>query len=245
MREFGLIGYPLTHSSSKKIFEAKFERENLFDCRFHLFPIKDASEIFSLINTYIYLKGLAITIPHKQAVIPLLDDISGEAKQIGAVNCIKIRDGKLSGFNTDVIGFEKSFLPLLPPGSNKALVLGTGGASKAVQFVLQKMKIDYLLVSRNTHNETTINYTDLTEDLIQKYPVIVNATPSGMTPSDHEFPSIPYQFLTKENYLYDLVYKPAKTLFLAKGEEQGAIIKNGEEMLQIQAEENWRIWNSF
>lgn len=243
MREFGLIGFPLIHSSSKRIFEEKFAAENLYDCRFHLFPLKDVAEIFTILNTYIYLKGFAVTIPHKQAVIPLLDDISAEAEAIGAVNCIKIRDGRLSGFNTDVVGFERSFIPLLPSGARSALVLGTGGASKAVQFVLRKLNIEFLLVSRGKQDEKTIQYKDLTEEYLSKYPVIINASPVGMSPSENEAPDIPYEFLNSDNYLYDLVYKPEKTLFLQKGEVQGAVIKNGEEMLEIQAEENWRIWN--
>lgn len=245
MREYGLIGYPLTHSSSKKIFDEKFEQENLFDCRFHLFPIKDVAEVFSLLNTFIYLKGLAVTIPYKETVIPLLDDISGEAKIIGAVNCIKINNGKLSGFNTDVVGFEKSFAPLIPAQAKKALILGTGGAAKAVEFVLQKLHINYLLVSRSKTNHNTIRYSDLTQEHITDYSIIINASPCGMSPQKNDAPPIPYEYLSADNYLYDLVYKPAKTLFLQKGEERGAVIKNGEDMLLIQAEENWRIWNAF
>lgn len=243
MREFGLIGYPLTHSSSKIFFEEKFERENLYDCRFHVFPLRNVNEIFSLINTFIYLKGFAITIPHKQTIIPLLDEITAEAKEIGAVNCVKIINGKLFGSNTDVFGFERSFLPRLPAGANKALVLGTGGAAKAVEYILKKNEIDYLLVSRTIQNENTITYKDLSQKYMQEYPVIINASPIGMSPKDLEYPPIPYNFLTPANYLYDLVYKPVKTVFLQKGEMQGSIIKNGEEMLALQAEENWRIWN--
>ncbi len=243
MREFGLIGYPLSHSSSKKYFEEKFERENLYDCRFHVFPLKNVEEIFPLINTFIYLKGFAVTIPHKQTIIPLLDEISAEAKVIGAVNCVKINNGRLSGYNTDVIGFERSFLPLVPAAANKALILGTGGAANAVEYILKKSKIDYLLVSRTIQNENTITYKDLSQKYLQEYPVIINASPMGMSPNDLEYPPIPYNFLTAANFLYDLVYKPAKTVFLQKGEEQGSLIKNGEEMLALQAEENWRIWN--
>ncbi len=173
----------------------------------------------------------------------MLDEISVQAKEIGAVNCVKITNGKLSGYNTDVFGFEKSFLPLLPAGTKKALVLGTGGAAKAVEFILKKNEIDYLLVSRTKQNENTILYEDISQTYLQEYPVIINASPIGMSPNDLEYPPIPYTFLTPTNYLYDLVYKPVKTIFLQKGEMQGSIIKNGEEMLALQAEENWRIWN--
>lgn len=190
------------------------------------------------------LKGFAVTIPYKEQVLQYVDLLSEEVKQIGAANCIKIRKGKLTAYNTDIIGFERSFLRKLEPGHKKALVLGTGGASKAVQYVLNKSGIDFLVVSRNVNKGTGfIQYEQITETLIQEYNIIINSTPLGMSPHNNTCPEIPYSLLTTRHYLYDLVYEPAKTLFLQKGEQQGAVIENGFEMLIIQAEENWRIWN--
>jgi shikimate dehydrogenase len=241
---YGLIGYPLGHSFSKKYFTNKFEKENLEDCFFELFPLENILEFPSLIDAYPTLHGLAVTIPYKESVIPFLDHLNYKARQIGAVNCITIRSGVLTGYNTDVIGFEKSFTPLLQPQHTKALVLGTGGASKAVQYVLKALKLPFKIVSRVADNRSDIiAYTDLTNQLIQEYPIIINCSPVGMGNLQEAKPALPYQYLTPGHYLYDLIYQPEETLFLQEGKLKGATIKNGYEMLVLQAEENWKIWN--
>ncbi|MEO7263842.1 MAG: shikimate dehydrogenase [Ferruginibacter sp.] len=244
MNLYGLIGYPLGHSFSKKYFTQKFEKEGLRDNFFELFPIKDIEEFTGLIQSHPALKGLAVTIPYKQSVIPFLQSVSDEAMQIGAVNCIKILPGECIGYNTDVLGFEKSFFSLLKPQHNKALIFGSGGASKAVQFVLNKMMIPFLLVSRTQVSTNTINYSDLDEATLQEYTIIINTSPIGMTPNENEMPAIPYQFIGSQHLLFDLIYQPSETKFLAEGRSRGAAVKNGLDMLIIQAEENWKIWNS-
>ena len=244
MRLFGLIGFPLGHSFSKKYFEEKFLTEDEHDCKFELFPLEDIVEAEYLFkNTNLH--GLAVTIPYKETVIPFLTNTTTAAKEIGAVNCIKINDKNRIGYNTDVVGFEKSFTPLLKPHHSKALVLGTGGASKAVQFVLKKLNIDFALVSRNSNAEKNIiSYNEIDERMMEDYSIIINCTPLGMSPNEEELPNIPYQFITPNHLLYDLIYKPAKTMFLKEGEKRGATIKNGFEMLVLQAEENWKIWTT-
>lgn len=244
MKQYGLIGYPLGHSFSKKYFEEKFIAENIADASFQLFPIEKITAFEKIITDNKNLKGLAVTIPHKQAVMPYLNTISDEAKAIGAVNCIQVKNGITTGYNTDVIGFEQSFTPLLQAHHTQALVLGTGGASKAVQFVLKKLCIPFTLVSR-TKNETEniISYEAINQKITEQFSIIINTTPLGMTPNEDASPNIPYNILTTKHLLYDLIYKPAKTQFLQKGEEQGCTIKNGFEMLILQAEENWKIWN--
>ena len=243
IKQFGLIGYPLGHSFSKNYFEEKFAKENLQGCSFELFPIEKVETFIEIISNNKNLQGLAVTIPHKEAVMPLLTEISDAAKAIGAVNCLKIIEGKTIGYNTDVIGFEKSLLPLLQPHNTKALVLGTGGASKAVQYVLKKLGILFLLVSRNKTDDT-ITYENISTEIIQTHTLIINTTPLGMSPNEQGFADIAYHLLSPKHLLYDLVYKPEKTLFLQKGEEQGCVIKNGFEMLILQAEENWEIWTA-
>jgi shikimate dehydrogenase len=243
MKLYGLIGYPLGHSFSKKYFEEKFVKENLQDCSFELFPIEEIETFTDIIATQKKLQGLAVTIPHKQAVMPLLTQMSDEAKAVGAVNCIKIIEGKTIGYNTDVIGFEKSLLPLLQHHHTKALVLGTGGASKAVQYILKKIGIPFFLVSR-TKTDKTITYENISAEIIQTHALIINTTPLGMTPNEEGFADIPYHLITSKHLLYDLIYKPEKTMFLQKGESQGCNIKNGFEMLILQAEENWKIWTA-
>jgi shikimate dehydrogenase len=245
MKLFGLIGYPLGHSFSKKYFDKKFVEENLNDCSFELFPIKQINEFQKLVADNSILKGLAVTIPYKQSVLPFIHYVTVAAKDIGAVNCIKFTDGNLTGHNTDVVGFEKSLVPLLKPHHSKALVLGTGGSSKAVQYVLKQLKIDFLLVSRDKSNiPNCITYDDIDEKIIIEYTIIINCSPVGMTPNEHVAPAIPYNLLLANHLLYDLIYAPEKTLFLQKGESYGCTIKNGFEMLVIQAEENWKIWNA-
>ncbi|MEP7166026.1 MAG: shikimate dehydrogenase [Ferruginibacter sp.] len=245
MNVYGLIGNPLGHSFSKKYFTEKFEKEGRNDCRFELYPLSTISEFPSLIENTKDLRGLAVTIPYKEAVIPFLDDISEEAKKIGAVNCIKIIANRLRGYNTDAIGFERSLKPLLQPHHAKALVLGSGGSSKAVQYVLDKLRITFLVVTRNEMERAGfINYSAIDENITNDHPLIINCTPVGMYPNEAEQPLLPYHFLHKKNLLFDLIYRPAETRFLASGKQFGATVKNGFEMLMIQAEENWRIWNA-
>ena len=243
MRLFGLIGYPLSHSFSKKYFTEKFEKEGLTDCTYQLFPINSVDEIKAIINENPGLAGLNVTVPYKQLVLKHLDSIENIPAEVKACNCIKITDGKLTGYNTDITGFEKSFSPLLKSHHKKALILGNGGAAAAVKFVLKKSGIDFEIVSRRIHNSSSLTYEDLNEKKIRENLLIINTTPLGMSPNENQAPDIPYEYLTPQHFLYDLIYNPGKTLFLKKGEDQGALIKNGYEMLVIQAEESWRIWN--
>jgi shikimate dehydrogenase len=242
MQLFGLIGYPLKQSFSKKFFDEKIEKAGLTDCRFENFQLTSITEFPRLLETNPELAGLAVTIPYKKQVIQFLDNTDGIPGGLDACNCIRIDQGKLSGFNTDHTGFEKSLHPLLRPHHQNALVLGNGGAAEAVVFVLKKLGIAYNIVSRSLHHGSTLTYADLTPRLVQENTLIINTTPLGMYPNIDEYPNIPYEFLTADHLLYDLVYNPEKTTFLELGEKRGATIKNGYEMLVLQAEENWRIW---
>lgn len=248
MRLFGLIGNPLSHSFSAKYFENKFEKESISDADFRLFPIESISKLHSIIEQNPALTGLSVTIPYKLAVLPQLNHLSEEAKAIGAVNCIAIkRDGsksELTGYNTDIHGFRASLEPHLQACHNRALILGTGGAAKAVSFVLKKKGIEFKFVSRNSENNDSLLYSQLTEKVINDNLLIINTTPLGMYPNIESFPEIPYQFLSERHFLYDLVYNPLETRFLLKGKERGAGIKNGLQMLEIQAEKSWEIWNN-
>jgi shikimate dehydrogenase len=243
IKEYGLIGYPLSHSFSQKYFTEKFEKERI-DAMFHAFSIPSIDDLPQLLTAHQLLQGFAITIPYKRAVIKYLDNASTAVQRMNACNCVKIREGKLFGYNTDVIGFEKSFVKHLQFYHKNALILGTGGASSAVKFVLENLNIDYRFVSR-TKDETKniFSYDDLDEEIMAKYKIIINCTPIGTYPKIDEAPVIPYRLLTPECYLFDLVYNPPKTKFLSLGEQKGAVIKNGYEMLVLQAEENWKIWN--
>jgi shikimate dehydrogenase len=244
MRQFGLIGYPLGHSFSKKYFTEKFRKEGLTDCFFESYPLASIDKFPALLESNPSLAGLSVTIPYKEQVLRYVTGLSYEVKEIGATNSIKIRGEKLIAYNTDIVGFEQSFVPRLKSHHKKALVLGTGGAAKAVQYVLRKLDIEFLLVSRSeTLTAGVINYKQLDAGIIAEHTIIINCSPAGMSPNEDTYPDIPYDFLTSSHYLYDLVYKPAKTLFLQKGEKRGAAIKNGHDMLIIQAEESWRIWN--
>lgn len=241
MKLYGLIGYPLSHSFSKKYFDEKFLKDGISDASFQNFSIENISLLHDVLaNKNLY--GLAITIPYKKAVIDFLYNSTDEVKQMGACNCIKIKDGKLLGYNTDVIGFEKSFVKQLKPHHSKALILGTGGAAAAVEFVLQKLKMEYEFVSRRKAG-TQFVYQELNENIFNKYSVIINASPIGTYPDVDEAPAIPYQFITPQHYLFDLVYNPAETKFLQLAKQKNATIQNGYEMLELQAEENWKIWN--
>ncbi|MGH2642449.1 MAG: shikimate dehydrogenase family protein [Chitinophagaceae bacterium] len=242
MRHFGLIGFPLSHSFSKKYFSEKFQREHIADCHYENYPLPSVDLFLGLIKQTENMEGLNITIPYKESVISHLDYLDPEAEKIHAVNCIHINNGKSTGFNTDIIGFERSLNPLLQAHHNHALILGTGGASKAVSYVLSKLNISFHCVSRQKKGDY-FTYDGLTEEIIRQNTLIINTTPLGTSPEIHQCPDIPYQFLGKEHLLYDLIYNPAETLFLQKGKQQGAVIKNGYEMLVLQAEASWEIWN--
>lgn len=242
IKSYGLIGYPLSHSFSKKYFTEKFERESIKDHFYELFPIESIRDLPSIISAHSTLAGLNVTIPYKEQVIDYLDSCSPVVEEIGACNCIRIIDGKLKGYNTDVIGFSRSLEPKLKASHKKALVLGTGGAAKAVHYALKQKGIDFLQVSRKK-SDLSISYEDITEQLIKEYTLIINTTPLGMYPDVDKAPDIPYQFLGTEHYLFDLVYNPPTTKFLSEGKKHGAEIENGADMLVIQAEASWDIWN--
>ncbi|HVI47444.1 MAG TPA: shikimate dehydrogenase [Chitinophaga sp.] len=241
MKVYGLIGYPLSHSFSKGFFAKKFEQENIAGCIYENFPIPDISDFPALLQQHPDLCGLNVTIPYKEVIIPHLDELSKAAGRIGAVNCIRFSNGKKIGYNTDVIGFKNSLQPLLQPQHTRALVLGTGGAAKAVMFSLEELEIPFTIVSRQA-SDSTISYDSLNKDIIATHTLIINTTPLGMYPRVDTAPEIPYQYITSQHLLYDLVYNPAETLFLQKGAAQGAAIKNGHEMLILQAEASWEIW---
>lgn len=246
MKQLGLIGYPLGHSFSKKYYLEKFRNEGIKNIDYDLYPLSTIEEFPSLYLNNPEFYGVNVTIPYKQDVMQYLTELSEEAKEIAAVNCIQIRhetDGvKLKGFNTDAYGFEKSLEPLLKPNHSKALIFGNGGATKAVAYSLKKLGIDFKIVSR-AKTEENLSYEDLTEELIQNTPLLINCTPLGTFPKTEECPALPYHAISSEHLLYDLIYNPEETLFLKKGKERGAAIKNGYEMLVLQAEKNWEIWN--
>lgn len=245
MRKFGLIGYPLGHSFSKKYFTEKFANECINDTVYENFELPKMELLKTIVAENPDLRGLNVTIPYKESVLRYLDELSDDAQEIGAVNTIKISSGKLKGCNTDYIGFMRALIPLLKPTHTKALILGTGGSSLAVKYALEKLGIEYLLVSRNPFEENEIGYDAVSEKLLHEHTLIINTTPVGMFPDVLKSPEIPYQFLSGKHLLFDLVYNPEETLFLQKGKEQGATIKNGYEMLVLQANEAWKIWNSF
>ena len=244
MRYFGLIGYPLTHSFSKVYFTNKFEQEGLSNCRYENFPISTIGELKNILHDHPGLEGLNVTIPYKQQVISFLHQQSPVVQLISACNCIKIADGKLYGYNTDVTGFKQSFEKHLQAHHKKALILGSGGASKAVEYVLSQSGIRFQVVSRKP-DLGQLHYSSLNQEVIEDHSIIINTTPLGTSPNTEMAPGIPFQFLTPKHYLFDVVYNPEKTKFLKLGEEKGAIIQNGSEMLNIQAEESWKIWNDL
>ena len=240
MKLFGLIGHPISHSFSKFFFDKKFEQENLKDCRYELMDLERIDEILSLKNNS-QLCGLNVTIPYKQAILPFLDSISAEANSVGSVNTIKIKDSKWHGYNTDVIGFEKSLVPILTPSIKNALILGSGGASMAVKFVLDKLSIPFCVVSREA-KLVEYNYKNITKSVLNEHQLIINTSPVGMFPDVNKMPEIPTDFLNPNHLVYDLIYNPEETLLLKNASFIGCITKNGLEMLQIQAEESWKIW---
>lgn len=241
MNVYGLIGFPLGHSFSKRYFTEKFEKEQL-DCRFDNFAIPEIEQLQQILRDNPALKGLSVTIPYKAQIIPFLHEATPEVQQMNACNSVRIRSGKLTGFNTDTIGFEQSLKKKLQSYHTKALILGTGGASKAVEYVLGKLGIQYTLVSR-TAKPGIVSYDMLDKQYISDTLLIINATPAGTFPDTETYPLIPYEGITSKHLLFDLVYNPAKTIFLAKGEERGASIQNGYDMLIAQAEASWKLWN--
>lgn len=246
MRKLGLIGYPLGHSFSKKYYLAKFEQEKISDIDYDLYPVENLEEFQPIYEQDPDFAGFNVTIPHKRNVLALLDELSPEAEQIQAVNCVRIirKDGKmtLKGYNTDAYGFEHSLKPLLGAQHRRALVLGNGGAAKAVYYTLNKLNIPFQIVSRRKENGD-LTYEELTPEIISTNKLIINCSPVGTFPEINNCPAIGYQDIGPEHLLYDLIYNPEETLFLKKGKEQGATIKNGYEMLVLQAEKNWVIWN--
>lgn len=244
MRKFGLLGKNISYSFSKNYFESKFENENITDACYENFDLDSIEAFPALIRTTKNLKGLNVTIPYKEAVMPFLDKLDPTAEAIGAVNTIKItKKGHLKGYNTDYYGFLTSLKPLLkhhPP--KKALILGTGGASKAVAYALKDLAIEYRLVSRS-QNVNTLTYEMLNKALLASHLLIINCTPLGTSPAITRFPDIPYNFLTKDHILYDLIYNPETTQFLKEGLKRGCTVSNGLKMLQLQAEKSWEIWN--
>jgi shikimate dehydrogenase len=243
-KTFGLLGKNISYSFSRGYFTEKFEKLKLNKYKYLNFDIQQIKDFPSIIGEEKNVRGVNVTIPYKEEIIPFLDKLDETAKNIGAVNTIKFtKRGNLKGYNSDVVGFENSIKPLLKSHHKKALILGTGGASKAIAFGLHKNSIKFKFVSRNPEGKNEISYNSLSEETLLKYTVIINCTPLGTFPEIEKCPDIPYQFITDAHLLYDLIYNPEVSTFLSKGKEKGAIIKNGFEMLQLQAEESWRIWN--
>ena len=241
--KYGLIGKELSYSKSKIIHNEYYKMYDIDNCEYNLINLR-SNQIHSFVKEDSYL-GFNVTIPYKQDIIEYLDGIDEEANSIGAVNTIKIsEEGKLKGYNTDIYGFEHSLKPLLKSHVKNALILGTGGASKAIAFVLKKNNIQFNFVSRLPTGPQTISYDDLTGKVINKHHLIINCTPIGTFPNIGNSPEIPYEFLGDKHFLYDLVYNPKVSTFLSKGKAHGTTIKNGEEMLQLQADRSWEIWNS-
>jgi len=246
MKTYGLIGYPLSHSFSKKYFSEKFQHEGITDHQYELFPIADIKSLPDLLSEHPSLCGLNVTIPHKVNVLCYLNEVDEAAEKIGAVNCISIKNFEgetyLKGYNTDAYGFEESLKPLLGPQHKKALVFGDGGAAKAVKYVLEKLNIQYQVVVR-TAVPGAMLYSEITPEILTSHRLLINTTPLGMSPNIDTFPEIDYSLVGPGHLAYDLVYNPLETAFLAKAAERGAAVKNGLEMLHKQAEKAWAIWN--
>jgi len=248
MKLYGLIGYPLTHSFSKKYFTQKFKTEKI-NARFVNYEIEDITKFFSIVTQNPMLKGLSVTIPYKERIVPLLDEVDTDALDIGAVNSVKVftQGSKrfTKGFNTDVYGFKKSLLHFLRNARpTKALILGTGGASKAVAAALRQLELSHTFVSRLKKENGMLQYSELTKELLQSFQLIINTTPLGTYPNISTSPKIAYHHLTDTHFLYDLTYNPPDTLFLQKGRKHGGKTKNGLEMLLVQAEASWEIWST-
>ena len=243
IKRFGLIGKNIAYSFSKKYFTEKFSAALFDDCSYENFDIASIEQFPEIVKNNPSLRGLNVTIPYKEAIIPYLDKLSKKASQIGAVNVIRFtKKGKLKGYNSDYYGFKKSIQPLLQPHHKRALLLGTGGAAKAVAFALEELDILYTFVSREA-SENTIDYSRVNTTSFDNYQIIINCTPLGTHPNTEEFPPIPYDFFTSKHLAYDLIYNPEQTQFLKKAKKKGAVTKNGDEMLVVQAEKAWKIWN--
>lgn len=243
MGKFGLVGKSLKHSFSANYFAQKFEREG-WNHDYRNFELGDISKFSGFINLNPELIGLNVTIPYKTEIIPFLDNVDAVAADIGAVNTIHIQNGSTTGYNTDFIGFRNSIKPFLKHGMEKALILGTGGASKAITYVFSQLGINSFFVSRTERSANTFTYDMLNDEAIRQFKLIVNTTPLGTFPNIETFPEIPYEAITKEHLLYDLTYNPEESQFLLRGRKQGANTVNGLSMLKIQADESWKIWNS-
>lgn len=242
MKTYGLVGRNLTHSFSNEYFAEKFENEGITDTEYRLFEMDTLMGLPELIERE-NIQGLNVTIPFKEKIINMLDELDPIARKIGAVNTIKVVGDKLMGYNTDVIGFQESLEPMIRTLKLSALILGTGGAAKAVAHVLRELKIPYYFVSREPSFMNELHYDQISEGILSTHKLIVNASPAGMYPYNDTFPPIPYQHLTKEHILYDLVYNPEQTVFMTKGREFGALAVNGIKMLHIQADKSWELWN--
>jgi len=242
MRTFGLVGYPLTHSFSQKYFTEKFHQLGITNAAYLNFSIPTIDELEEILIAHPNLSGFNITIPHKKHVLPFLHEQTDAVKQMGACNCVKIINGKLIGYNTDVVGFEQSLKPFLKQHHQQALILGSGGAAAAVEFVLNKLNIQYKIVSRDP-SSYQISYDALNEEMMASHTLIINTSPVGQYPVVQDAPAIPYTYIGNQHHLFDLIYNPSETLFLQKGKAKSATIQNGYEMLVLQAEESWRIWN--
>lgn len=242
-KKFGLIGKDISYSFSKKYFTEKFSQDQYENYNYENFDIPNIEEFPNILKNNPNLKGLNVTIPYKEAIIPFLDTVSDKAYKIGAVNVIRVtKNGNLKGYNSDWYGFKKSLKPLLKPHHQKALILGQGGAAKAVAFALKKLNIEFKFVTRK-ENKSSIIYNQLDASAFINYQIVINCTPLGTSPNTEEFPQIPYNYFTDKHIAFDLIYNPKETQFLSKAKEFGATIINGEEMLIFQAEKAWNIWN--
>ena len=241
---YGLLGKNISYSFSRGYFTDKFENLKLTKSKYVNFDLQNIEDFPTIIDDNEHLKGINVTIPYKEDIIPFLSKIDKTAKKIGAVNTIKFtKRGNLKGYNSDVVGFENSLIPLLKKHHKRALILGTGGASKAIAYALKRNDIKFKFVSRNPEGKKEISYDSLTKEVMENHTIIINSTPLGTFPDIDKCPNIPYQFITKNHILYDLIYNPAISTFLSKGNEKEATTKNGLQMLELQAEESWRIWN--
>jgi shikimate dehydrogenase len=243
MHKYGLIGKDIDYSFSKAYFSQKFKKFNI-EAEYDNFDIDDILKLKGIIQKEKNLKGLNVTIPYKESVLPFIDTIDDNAKAIGAINTIKLVDNKLIGYNTDVYGFVRSLFPLLEKHHQKALVLGSGGASKAICSGLKSFDVDYKVITRTPKNDSQLSFDQLDGEMVETHKLIINCTPLGTKPNIHQSPNIPYEFIGEKHLLYDLVYNPKVTTFLAQGNNQGAKICNGYDMLRYQAEKSWEIWNS-
>ena len=241
MKQYGLIGYPLTHSFSPDFFNQKFRLENIA-AQYKAFPLSTLYSFEALLAEHPNLSGLNVTIPYKTSIIPFLDELSDAAEKIGAVNCIQFAQGRLIGHNTDYIGFAESLKPLLQAKHQSALILGTGGASKAVAYALTELSIPYQYVSGT--DSSALQYAAINQEILAAHQIIINTTPLGMFPESDTCPALPYHLLNENHLVYDLIYNPEQTKFLAAAAAQGALTKNGSEMLYIQAEKSWAIWQA-